>query len=464
MDIEKTDLEGVIIITPKVFGDNRGWFTETFNERKLGENGVAYNFIQDNHSFSAEKGTLRGLHFQNPPFAQTKLVRCTKGSILDVAVDIRKGSPTYLKHVAVELSEENKKQLLIPRGFAHGFLTLTDNVEVQYKVDNIYSHEHDRSIRFDDPDIGIEWNIDNPILSDKDRKAPNLKDSDCGFATRILVTGAKGQLGIDVIDKLKKEGIIAKGIDKDDLDITDSISVDNFIKDYRPQIVIHCAAYTAVDKAETEKEECIAVNEQGTRNLAVSAAKFDAKFIYISTDYVYDGQGIKPHTEETKTSPLSIYGLSKLKGEEALRAVTDKYFILRTSWVFGCNGNNFVKTMLRLAKEKKSFNVVNDQIGSPTYTKDLAESIFKMIWSDKYGIYNVSNEGYCSWFDFAIEIMEQTGIKDVVINPVSSSEYKTSAVRPLNSRLSKNKLEQNGFGRLPYWGESLKKMLGELQK
>ena len=181
MNIVKTEIEDVLIIEPKVFGDHRGWFTETYSKEKFKELGIYIDFIQDNHSLSAQKGTLRGLHFQLNPKAQTKLVRCTKGKILDVAVDIRKGSPTYKKWVAVELTEENKKQLLVPKGFAHGFITLTENVEVQYKVDEYYSPENDRSIRFDDPEINVDWGIENPILSDKDLNAPMLSESDINF-------------------------------------------------------------------------------------------------------------------------------------------------------------------------------------------------------------------------------------------------------------------------------------------
>lgn len=181
MNIIKTDIEDVIIIEPKVFGDHRGWFTETYSKEKFKEFGIDIDFMQDNHSLSAQKGTLRGLHFQLNPKAQTKLVRCTKGKILDVAVDLREGSPTYKKWVAVELTEENKKQLLVPKGFAHGFLTLTDNVEVQYKVDEYYSPENDRSIRFDDPEIRVDWGIEDPILSEKDLNAPLLKDSNINF-------------------------------------------------------------------------------------------------------------------------------------------------------------------------------------------------------------------------------------------------------------------------------------------
>ena len=184
MQIIKTELEGVLIIEPKVFGDNRGWFTETYSKKVLEEAGINVEFVQDNHSYSAQKGTLRGLHFQMNPMAQTKLVRCTRGRIIDVAVDFRKGSPNYKKYVGVELSEENKRQLFLPKGFGHAFLTLTDDVEVQYKVDAYYAPDCDRSVKFDDPDIGINGRqgVDrDPVISEKDRKAPLLKDSDCNF-------------------------------------------------------------------------------------------------------------------------------------------------------------------------------------------------------------------------------------------------------------------------------------------
>jgi len=181
MKVINTAIEGIYIIEPQVFEDPRGWFMETYSKEKLAKQGIDIDFIQDNHSFSANRGTIRGLHFQINPKAQAKLVRCTRGRILDVAVDIRKGSPTYKKWVSVELSEENKKQLFIPKGFAHGFATLTDNVEIQYKVDEYYSPENDRSIRFDDPEINVDWGIENPILSEKDMNAPLLKDSDSNF-------------------------------------------------------------------------------------------------------------------------------------------------------------------------------------------------------------------------------------------------------------------------------------------
>ena len=181
MNVIKTDLEGVLIIEPQVFGDNRGWFMETFSKKKLADLGIKTEFVQDNHSFSAQKGTLRGIHFQNEPAAQAKLIRCTKGAVLDVAVDLRKGSPTYKEWTSIVLSAENKKMFFIPRGFGHGFMTLEDNTEFQYKVDDYYSPENDRSICYDDPEIGVNWGEIEPILSEKDKKAPFLKDSDVNF-------------------------------------------------------------------------------------------------------------------------------------------------------------------------------------------------------------------------------------------------------------------------------------------
>jgi len=181
MELIKTEIKDLYIIETKVFEDNRGWFTESYSAKKFKDNGLDIDFIQDNHSLSKEKGVLRGLHFQLAPKAQTKLVRCTRGSIYDVAVDLREGSPTYKKWFGIELSAENKKQFLIPKGFAHGFLTLSNNSEVQYKVDEYYAPEYDRSVKYNDPEINIDWGIENPILSEKDEKAPLLKDSDCNF-------------------------------------------------------------------------------------------------------------------------------------------------------------------------------------------------------------------------------------------------------------------------------------------
>ena len=463
MNIIRTEIEDVLIIEPKVFGDHRGWFTETYSKAKFQELGIDIEFVQDNHSMSAQKGTLRGLHFQTSPKAQTKLVRCIKGKILDVAVDLRKGSSTYKQWVGVELSEENKKQLLIPKGFAHGFLTLTDDVEVQYKVDEYYAPECDRSIRFDDPEIGVEWGIEDPILSEKDLKAPLLKDSDVDFSLKYMVTGVNGQLGYDVVLKLKEINIDVVAPRRDEFDLTNREQIQRYILKEKPDIIIHCAAYTAVDKAEDEKDVCYAVNVEGTKALIEAAKMINAKVVYISTDYVFDGSGQEPHFEEKETNPINYYGYTKEQGEKIVRELIDRHFIVRTSWVYGSKGNNFVKTMIKLAETRNDINVVSDQIGAPTYTKDLAEFIVSLVLTNKYGTYHGVNEGYCSWYEFAKVIFEKTE-SSININPISSKEYPTKAKRPLNSKLGKANSDVANIKRLPDWKDALSRYLATLNE
>ncbi len=270
---------------------------------------------------------------------------------------------------------------------------------------------------------------------------------------KIIVTGAKGQLGYDVIKQLESEGIEAVGVDLPEFDITDSVAVDAFIGSERPDGVIHCAAYTAVDTAENEKELCTAVNETGTQNIAQACEKYGCKLIYISTDYVFSGEGTEAFETDSPKAPCNHYGASKLAGEIAALGCS-KCFIVRISWVFGINGKNFVKTMLRLSETRDELTVVCDQVGSPTYTPDLSVLLSDMIKTEKYGVYHATNEGLCTWAEFASEIMRLAKKKTKII-PVASSEYKTIAVRPLNSRLSKKSLDENGFGRLPSWQDAL---------
>ena len=277
----------------------------------------------------------------------------------------------------------------------------------------------------------------------------------------ILVTGANGQLGFDVIKELNKRNIKCLGIGRDDLDITDSTIVNNYISKLKPNCVIHCAAYTAVDNAEDEEKICYNINVLGTEYIAKACKKINAKMIYISTDYVFDGQGDTPFETDGNIDPLSVYGKTKYEGELKVKETLNKYFIVRTSWVFGLNGNNFVKTMLELGKEKQSLNVVCDQIGSPTYTVDLAMLLCDMSQSVKYGVYHGTNDGFCSWAEFATEIMKKASLS-CVINPIPAIAYKTKAVRPLNSRLSKNSLIDNGFKLLPGWEDALDRYLKEL--
>lgn len=277
---------------------------------------------------------------------------------------------------------------------------------------------------------------------------------------KVLVTGVKGQLGFDVCNELTKRGIENKGIDRNDCDITDEQSVHNYIKNYAPDVVVHCAAYTAVDKAEDEKEICYNVNVNGTKYIAHICKEINAKMVYISTDYVFEGTGDKAYEVNDKISPNNTYGLTKYQGEEEVRNILDKYFIIRISWVFGINGNNFINTMVKLGETRSELNVVADQIGSPTYTHDLAPLICDMIETEKYGIYHATNEGYCSWADFAEYIFSVTGQK-VIVHHIKSEEYPTKASRPKNSRLSKAGLDKAGFKRLPEWKDAVKRYIKE---
>lgn len=256
---------------------------------------------------------------------------------------------------------------------------------------------------------------------------------------KVLVTGVNGQLGYDLIKLLDSEGIEYLGTNRDSLDITNEEQVKRVIKDYNPDVVIHCAAYTAVDKAEDEKELCYSINVLGTKYVAEACKEINAKMVYISTDYVFDGEGEKPFEVTDKPNPINYYGQTKYEGELEVQKSLDRYFIVRISWVFGTNGNNFVKTMLRLGKERDEISVVADQIGSPTYTPDLAKLLVEMVKTDMYGVYHATNEGYCSWYEFAFEIFKQAGM-DVKVNPIKTEEYPTRAKRPKNSRLHKSNL------------------------
>lgn len=275
---------------------------------------------------------------------------------------------------------------------------------------------------------------------------------------KVLVTGVKGQLGFDVVNELEKRDIEAIGVDIEEMDITDAESVNHVITEAAPDAVIHCAAYTAVDAAEDNVELCRRVNADGTRNIAVVCKELDIKMIYISTDYVFNGQGERCWEPEDERQPLNVYGQTKYEGELAVQETLEKYFIVRIAWVFGVNGKNFIKTMLRLAETNKRLTVVNDQYGSPTYTYDLARLLVDMVLTEKYGIYHATNEGICTWYEFACEIFKQAGI-DIEVAPVSAAEYPAKAKRPENSRMSKEKLSENGFERLPGWQDALKRYL-----
>ncbi len=279
---------------------------------------------------------------------------------------------------------------------------------------------------------------------------------------KVLVTGTKGQLGYDVVNELTDRGIEAVGVDIEEMDITDADSVNRVIAQAAPDAVIHCAAYTAVDAAEDNVELCRRVNVDGTQNIANICKKLDIPMIYISTDYVFDGEGERPWEPDDERTPLNVYGQTKYEGELAVQNTLEKYFIVRIAWVFGVNGKNFVRTMLNLAKTHDHITVVNDQFGSPTYTYDLARLLVDMVLTDKYGIYHATNEGICTWYEFACEIFRQAGVK-VEVEPVSAKQYQARAKRPSNSRMSKDKLEKNGFKRLPSWQDALGRYLKEIE-
>lgn len=279
---------------------------------------------------------------------------------------------------------------------------------------------------------------------------------------KILVTGVKGQLGYDVVKCLEQRQIPCIGVDKEEFDITDLEATRAFLTSEAPTAIIHCAAYTAVDKAEDEVEICHKVNAEGVRNLAIVSKEMDLKMLYISTDYVFPGTGENFYEVSDKTGPLGQYGKTKLEGEEAVKELLSNYFIVRISWVFGKNGGNFVKTMIRLGKEREELNVVADQVGSPTYTKDLAPLLCDMIITEKYGTYHATNEGICSWAEFAKEIFRLTNIS-VKVNEVTTEQYVTKAKRPKNSRMSKKSLTDAGFSLLPTWQDALERYLKEIE-
>lgn len=283
---------------------------------------------------------------------------------------------------------------------------------------------------------------------------------------KVLVTGVKGQLGFDVVKELKKRGYDAVGVDINEMDITDAEKVTEVITDVNPDVVVHCAAWTAVDAAEDEENipKVRAINVSGTQNIADVCKNINCKMIYISTDYVFNGLGTEPWQADCRDyDPLCVYGQTKLEGELAVSQTLDKYFIVRIAWVFGKNGNNFIKTMLNVGKKFHTVRVVNDQIGTPTYTYDLARLLVDMAETDKYGYYHVTNEGgYISWYDFTCEIFKQVGY-DTKVVPVTTEEYGLSkAARPFNSRLDKSKLTENGFKPLPVWQDALERYLKEI--
>ena len=471
----ETELLDCYILEPERFGDERGYF-ESVTKEQLEE--LGFKGIYQVSNSKSGKGIVRGLHFQKDPYCQAKVVRCHRGGVLDVVVDMRKDSETYGQYTSVELTPENGRMLYVPRGFAHGFVALSDDTLFEYYVDNKYMPRMEGGILWNDPALGINWDeifekygIDEPVLSAKDKDRNTLAECDVEFfrrPKRYLITGCAGQLGHDIALELQERGeteILA--LDRNEMDITDKEQVMKVVKGFKPDVIFHCAAWTAVDKAEDEVEAVEKVNVEGTRNLVDASIEVGAKIIYMSTDYVFDGKKEGYYTEEDEVNPMSVYGRTKYEGEQEIRR-NPNHFVTRISWVFGLNGNNFIKTMLKLSDSKTELNVVDDQVGSPTYTIDLAKLLVEMAQTDKYGTYNVNNEGYCSWAEFAKYIMESNG-KTTKINPVTTEEYleltgTKQAYRPRNSKLSKDKLEAAGFERLPSWQDATDRYCKELKR
>ncbi|MFB3161114.1 dTDP-4-dehydrorhamnose reductase [Neobacillus sp. 179-J 1A1 HS] len=277
---------------------------------------------------------------------------------------------------------------------------------------------------------------------------------------KVVVTGAAGQLGQDVLLELERKNHQAFGVDRQQLDITNEEDVLAFISKVKPDVILHCAAYTNVDAAEENEDAAYQVNAAGTENLAKAAKLNGSKVIYISTDYVFDGTANEPYEVDEPTQPLGAYGRTKLAGEQLLQKHLDEFFIVRTAWVFGVYGNNFVKTMIRLGKERGEVGVVHDQVGSPTYTVDLAKFMVELMETDKYGIYHATNSGVCSWYEFAVEIFKQANM-NVTVNPLTSDQFPRPAARPKYSVLSKKMIEQQGLKPLRDWKEALAAYLAE---
>lgn len=466
MKVIPTEIEGVVLLEPEVFGDARGYFFESYSEQSFGRLVRPVRFVQDNESMS-KYGVLRGLHFQRGAHAQSKLVRVVRGRVLDVAVDIRRGSPTFGRHVSVELSGDNKRQFFVPRGFAHGFSVLSDEAVFQYKCDNLYAPNRRAPSRGTTPRWASTGAWRRGMSSSRPRTAATRgwrRPRNCSTTIRttmlnILITGARGQLG----SSLRQLGSVSPNnylaTDVAELDITDAGAVLQTVKEQRIDVIVNCAAYTNVEKAEEDEPTADLLNHKAAAYLAAAAKETGATLIHVSTDYVFDGTGHRPYTEDMATSPLGAYGRTKLAGEEAVKASGCRYLILRTAWLYSEYGNNFLKTMLRLTSERETLRVVFDQVGTPTYAGDLALAIFSLIEAGRYagneGVYHFTDEGVCSWYDFAVEIAAAAGHDICRIIPCHTSEYPTKATRPAYSVLDKTRFKETFQMDIPHWREAL---------
>ncbi len=466
MTAEPLAIPEVLLIAPPRFADLRGFFSETWSQRRYTEYGIPGPFVQDNHSLSVQRGTIRGLHAQIAPSVQGKLVRCVRGAIWDVAVDIRRSSPSYGRHVAAELSAENWHQLWIPGGFLHGFCTLAPDTEVIYKVTADYDRKAERGVIWNDPDLALPWPVGagEALLSDKDRVLPRFADCVEWFlGVTILITGGTGQLA-SALSATGTERVYRVGRPAFDFDKPDSVA--SVFDAVRPALVVNAAAYTGVDVAETDAGAAYRANRDGPAQLARLCAEAGVPLIHVSTDYVFDGLKGAPYVETDPTEPQGIYGASKLAGEGAVLNACSRAIVLRTAWVYSATGKNFVRTMLNAARKTDRLRVVADQKGCPTTASDLAEAILAVAarieaegWQDRFGgIFHAAGTGWTTWHGLAVATFREAarhGLTPPVVEPIATADWPTPVRRPPDSRLDCAKLAAVFGVRLPHWRDSV---------
>ena len=462
-EIEKIIFDEIKLIKPKIFQDERGFFLEFFNYEEFKKLGIDERFVQDNHSKS-KRGVLRGLHFQTK-HPQGKLVRVIKGAIYDIIVDIRKGSSTFGKWFGVELNSYDKKMLYIPKGFAHGFLTLEDDTEIEYKCNDFYYPQYESGIMYDDKDLNVDWKLEEYritelTLSEKDKKHQSFKEYTERYqGDYVLLTGANGQLGQGFQKLFDKLGVKYIATDYQELDITNKKKVRKYIENNNFTIIINCAAYNNVDKAEEEVEKCYALNAYAPKNLAEICKEKNKIFVTYSTDFIFDGEKEIPYTEEDITNPLSVYSKSKLEGEK-YSLKHEKSFIIRTSWVFGMGNNNFCKQVINWSKSRDTLKIVDDQVSSPTYSKDLAEFSWDLIQTDKFGLYHFSNSGEASKYEQAEYILKKIDWNGK-LERAKTDDFPLKAKRAKYSKLDSSKIEKLLNKKIPYWKEGIDRFLEE---
>lgn len=456
---KETELEGVYIIHTVKFEDERGYFSEVYQKDSFRDLGIQENFIQENVSFS-KKGTLRGLHFQTKK-KQGKLLRVLEGKIYDVIVDLRKESSTYGKYIGIELSSKDQNLLWIPPDFAHGFLSLAEKNVIQYQCTDSYDMEYEEGILWSDQDLNIDWKLDEYgfseeelIISEKDKKQKKFVDYERFEKEKsILILGGNGQLGKEFQKFLQKKMIEYQAIDKDALDVSNEKKCREFFIQKHYCCVINCAAYTNVDLAEKEKEECKAVNTDAVRIWTKMCEEKEIPFITFSTDMVFDGKDEFPYTEEDMPNPVNWYGKTKLEGEKFALQYS-RSLVIRTSWLFSTEGDNFCKKALLWAKNQETLRIVDDQISSPTSVEDIAVFTWKLYQKACFGLYHMSGMGESSKYDQIRYLLSLFSWKGR-IERAKTEEFWNLANRPKYSKLCCMKLYGALGLSLPYWKKSI---------